>query len=198
MTTTYMKRIRGHAWTIASGLRASLCRPGTSGARRMSIPVLDPYAGPVHIGGLFFDVPDSDGLVVVVHGLGGKAASNYGLAAARAANASGLACFCIGLRGTDGSGDDLYHGGLTEDLWLALQNAQFARFRRVYLLGFSVGGHLAIKAALDRVDERVRAVAAVCPPLDLGVATAVLDSQWLYRRHIFSTLNRDYGAVANR
>jgi len=75
-----------------------------------------------------------------------------------------------------------------------------ARYRRVQLLGFSVGGHLALKAALDGVDPRLTAVAAICPPLDLDRATIAFDhpSAYLYRRYIFAALNRVYDRAAAR
>ncbi|HEY6968413.1 MAG TPA: alpha/beta fold hydrolase, partial [Candidatus Angelobacter sp.] len=99
-----------------------------------------------------------------------------------------------------GSGEDIFHGGLTEDIRAALSAPVLARYRRVQLFGFSVGGHLALKAALDAVDSRLTAVAAICSPLDLDQATIAFDhpSAYFYRRYIFAALNRLYDRAAAR
>ena len=177
-----------------------LRRPCAAGAAEFRASFYDLYAGLVSISGLFFDVPESDRLVVIIHGLGGSAASPYGLKAARAAQRAGVTSLCLSMRGADGSGADIFHGGLTEDLWVALSSPELRRFRKVSLLGFSVGGHIAIKGALDGVDPRLCSVAAICPPLDLDAATIAFDhpSRRLYRRHIFDCLNRNYTATAAR
>jgi predicted alpha/beta-fold hydrolase len=68
------------------------------------------------------------------------------------------------------------------------------------LLGYSVGGHVVLRAAVERMDERVRAAAAICPPLDLDQATIAFDHPTLsaYRRHIFRGLDKAYAATAAR
>jgi predicted alpha/beta-fold hydrolase len=68
------------------------------------------------------------------------------------------------------------------------------------LLGYSVGGHIVLRAATDLVDARLSAVAAICPPLDLAAATKAFDHpvRRFYRRHIFHRLNKAYRATAAR
>ena len=57
-----------------------------------------------------------------------------------------------------------------------------------------------MRAAIEQLDERVRATAAICPPLDLDHATIAFDhpARTPYRRHIFRSLNRAYAATAAR
>jgi predicted alpha/beta-fold hydrolase len=162
--------------------------------------VQDPLIGPVRLSGLFDDVPGADTLVLIVHGLGGSAASAYCAAGSRAARRAGFASLRLSLRGADLSGEDLYHGGLVDDLRAALASPEAAAYEHVLLLGYSVGGHIALRAALDQIDPRVRAVAAVCPPLDLGKSADALDApgRRLYRRAVFAALDRAYTAVAAR
>jgi predicted alpha/beta-fold hydrolase len=104
------------------------------------------------------------------------------------------------MRGADFSGEDIFHGGTTEDLRAALSAPDIARYRRILLLGYSVGGHIVLRAAIDEVDPRVQAAAAICPPLDLDAATVAFDhpSRRPYRRPIFRDLNRAYRAAAAR
>ena len=106
----------------------------------------------------------------------------------------------ISLRGADYSGEDILHGGITEDLWAALAAPEIARYRHVLLFGYSVGGHIVLRAAIERVDARVRACAAICPPLDLDESVIAFDrpARTPYRLHIFRDLNKAYAATAAR
>jgi predicted alpha/beta-fold hydrolase len=106
----------------------------------------------------------------------------------------------LSLRGADYSGEDILHGGITQDLWAALTAPEIAQYRRVLLLGYSVGGHIVLRAAVEQLDARVRAAAAICPPLDLDRATIAFDhpARRPYRRHIFHGLNKAYAAAAAR
>ncbi len=141
-----------------------------------------------------------DELVVMLHGLGGDVDSHYMARGAIAAEEAGLACLRLNLRGADHNGDDFYHAGLTADVHAALASPALRGFRRIYLLGYSLGGHLALRFATEAGDPRVVRVAAVCAPLDLGRGQAAIDSPWAlpYRRYLFARLVRLYAAVAAR
>jgi len=104
------------------------------------------------------------------------------------------------MRGADGSGEDIYHGGLTGDLKAALATPELTRYGRIFLLGYSFGGHIILRAAIEQVDPRIRASAAICPPLDLKAAMESCDapSRRLYRRCINSRLNSNYAKAAAR
>lgn len=134
----------------------------------------------------------------MVHGLGGSYDRAYCVQAAWAAQRAGLPCLRIGLRGADRSGDDFYHAGLIADLDAALNSPELAGYERLFVLGYSLGGHVTLRYAVESPQQRVAAVAAICAPLDLELAAQSIDSRasGIYRRHVLSGLNEIYGAVA--
>jgi uncharacterized protein len=156
--------------------------------------------GRVLLTGLLEEAPGSRALLVVVHGLGGEPARAYCVAAALAARRAGVSCLRLALRGADRQGEDFYHGGLTDDPAAALRSPECAPYGQVALLGYSMGGHVALRAAVERIDPRLRAVAAICAPLDLLAAQQAIDDhrRWIYRRHVLAGLDEMYRAVAAR
>jgi predicted alpha/beta-fold hydrolase len=164
------------------------------------MPVADPRLGTVQLSGSLREQLQGEEALLVVHGLGGSADSHYMVRAALAAEAAGLSCLRLNLRGSDLQGEDFYHAGLTSDLHAILAAPELARYRRLYLLGYSVGGHLVLRAATERTDPRVVAAAALCPPLDLALSSAAFDapSRWFYRRYVLGNVKRIYAAVAAR
>lgn len=193
------RALAGHLWTIVPSMFTARSVSGPP-ARDFRASVEDPVMGRVHLTGLFTDVDESDTLVLIVHGLAGSARSPYCALAAQVAQQAGYASLRLSMRGADSSGEDIFHGGLTDDLRAALESPELARFRRVFLFGYSVGGHIALRAAIDQIDPRIRAVAAICPPLDLDKATIAFDapSRRVYRRHVLSGLDKNYEQVALR
>jgi predicted alpha/beta-fold hydrolase len=139
--------------------------------------------------------------LIVVHGLGGSIERPYCILAALAARRAGVSCLRLGLRGADRQGQDFYHGGLTRDIEAAVASEALAEVERIYVLGYSLGGHVTLRYATgEQLDPRVRAVAAVCAPLDLRLSAQHIDApgSYLYRRHVLAGLNEIYGAVAER
>ena len=138
--------------------------------------------------------------LVIVHGLGGSFDRHYCTTAALAAQHAGLSCLRFGLRGADRHGDDFYHGGLWADVHAAVSSEALADFEALYVLGYSLGGHVSLRYAVEGPAPRVRAVAAVCAPLDLALSAQHIDAprSYVYRRHVLAGLNQIYGAVAGR
>ncbi len=149
--------------------------------------------------GQFAPSPDRDVAVLLVHGLGGTADSGYNRALARAAADRGWSSLRIDLRGADGSGEDVYHAGLIEDLRAALESPVLASHRRVYVVGVSLGGHAALRLALSSL-PRLGAVAAVSSPLDLAASCRAIDRRrsFAYRHHVLRALKEDYRHVVAR
>jgi hypothetical protein len=161
----------------------------------------DPVAGEVPVDGRLGGPEGARDLVVILHGLGGTVESRYAVLAARAAHAEGLASLRLHLRGADRRGADLYHAGLTADLQAALESPALERFERVYVLGYSLGGHVALRwAALQQPAGRVRALAAVCPPIDLAAGVGAIQrlDRRPYQFHVLRGLKAHYAAVARR
>ncbi len=187
-------------WPYARALWAPESAPPGCG---WSTVVADPQLGSVRLTGELRAPRDARALVLIVHGLGGSSTSQHCLRAARCAAEHGLASLCLSLRGADRRGEDFYNVGLREDLLAALASPELARFARLYLLGYSMGGHVVLHTvaatrAQAPLDPRVVAAAALCTPLDLAVAQRHIDSPraWLYRRHVLAGLKSIYAAVA--
>lgn len=192
--------ILGHYYTIAPVVRHTLRprRPGPSEA--LFVDVEDPKVGPVRLSGRLHSMP-SDTLLVVVHGLGGDVASHYVLDAAAAAEAAGVAVLRVHLRGADRTGEDLYHAGMSHDIHAMLASSLLQTYSQIVLLGYSLGGHIVLRAATEKeLDPRVKAVAAVCPPLDLRRGVEAIDApeRYVYRRHVLESIKAVYASVARR
>ncbi len=163
--------------------------------------------GSVRLTGRLRDVrtegrPEGSGqdLVVIVHGLGGCCESQYVRRAAAAAERAGLSCLRLNLRGSDRSGTDFYHAGLTTDLAAAMSSPELAGFSRLLLLGYSLGGHVALRFASSEREPRLSGVVAVCAPLDLALSAVAIDQPALalYKRHLVAHLKEIYQPVAAR
>lgn len=188
--------LSGHAWTL--GIRFGH-RPTAPPSEPWSTLAKDPRLGPVRLTGRL-QPGVGDTLVVLVHGLGGSADSLYMVHLAGRSAARGHGCLRLNLRGSDRLGEDFYHAGLTADLDAALASPELSSYRRIYLVGCSLGGHVVLRWAVESGEERVRAVAAVCAPLDLALSSEALHqpSLWLYRRYLLGSLKDIYRAVAAR
>jgi predicted alpha/beta-fold hydrolase len=196
-------RLVAHAWTILPAVGHRLVPRGAPASLPWSTTLEDPRLGRVTLRGSLRDHPDAEACLVVVHGLGGAAEAHYCIHAARAAERARISCLRLCLRGADRSGEDFYHAGLTADLSAAVQSPALARYARLFVLGYSLGGHVVLRFALGGQQEgaeRVRAVAAVCAPLDLELSAQALDHDrcWLYRHHVLASLKQIYTEVARR
>lgn len=195
--------LSGHLWTLSGRLRHLAKPPRVPESEPWSLTVDDPQVGPVRLTGALH-VPDgAETVLVVVHGLGGCADATYARRAAQVAAEAELATFRFNMRGSDRSGIDYYHAGLTSDLAAAIRSPELASFRHVVLLGYSLGGHVALRYATGvdgETDGRLRAVAAVSSPLDLEACCRHIDRPGLalYRRYLLRNLAQIYGAVADR
>jgi predicted alpha/beta-fold hydrolase len=141
-----------------------------------------------------------DPTVVLLHGLCGCHRSPYMQRLARKLLRHGLRAIRMNLRGC-GSGKGLarypYHSGSSADVLAVLDRLyQDAPASPVTLVGFSLGGNIALKLAGEMsatVPENLQRVIALCPPADL-VACAHLLSQptnRLYNRYFTRLLCAD-------
>jgi hypothetical protein len=197
--------LRGHLWTVAP-LASWLLKPEPlTPFEPWSTELSDPDVGRVVLSGALHRrrsaATPRDRLLVAVHGLAGDIDSHYIHRAALAADHAGMDCLRLNLRGADMSGCDYYHAGLTDDLTAALASPSLADYRHVVVLGYSLGGHIALAyAAGDHADPRLIAVAAVCPPLDLVRAVRDIDARhrWPYRQYLLSSLKQMLEPMARR
>ncbi len=193
------ERLRGHKSTLGPFVERSLRPVARAATRPWQTELLDPTAGPVRLSGEFLEQPGEE-LLLVVHGLGGSSDSVYMGLALGAAEQSGLSCLLLNVRGADRSGHDFNHAGLAADLQAALASPELERFERIYLFGYSLGGHLVFAYASGAMDARVRRVAAIGSPLDLSASATAFDAPRvsLYRGHVMRSLHEIYTAAYQR
>lgn len=191
--------LRGHYMTLQPFFSRLLRPPVRRPTARWSVELLDRDVGPVELTGDYLDGPDHHALVVV-HGLGGSTESGYMALALEAAARAGKRCLLLNTRGSDRSGHDISHAGLVDDIRAALASPELAGVGAIYLLGYSLGGHLALRYASERPDRRLGAVAAICSPLSLSRSADAFDapSFSLYRRHVMASLHEIYTAAYQR
>lgn len=189
----------GHFWTIAPRMGSWLTRTRTpAGERPWHLDLDDPEAGRVRLPGRLAD-PGNGTLLILVHGLGGSIDSPYMLRFAHAAAGQGLATLRLGLRGSDRQGGDFYHAGLSGDLETVVASPGLAGFEHLWIVGFSLGGHLTLRFGTHVDDPRVRAVVGICAPIDLDACVRDFDQPeyWLYRRYILHGLRTMVGAMGD-
>lgn len=190
----------GHAWTVAPFLLKAVTPARPPASRHFVQTVADDLRGSIRVTGRLTTELGSGSLLMVVHGMGGNAMAPYVVRPALVAHARGVASLRLNLRGADRRGEDFYHAGLTSDLHALVASAELARFERIYMLGFSLGGHIVLRFGAETTDARVRAVAAVCPPVDLARGARAIDEphRVLYRRKLLYNLKEVYREVARR
>lgn len=192
--------VGGHLWTVLPEARHRLAPRNLPAPQQpWSCSVPDERHGSVTLVGLHHRVPDASTLLVIVHGLGGSPHSPYCERVALAAANHGWSSLRIGMRGSTGDGEDLYHAGVGHDLHAALAHPSLDRYSRILIVGYSLGGHISLTHALDPA-PRVAAVAAVSSPLDLARSAEAIDRRrrWVYRHHVLQALKQGYAAVAQR
>lgn len=194
------QRLAGHFWTVGPSLFYGAMPVGPSRGQPWSTTVVNDRGEDVVHTGRFCPGrgDDSSSLVVILHGLGGTVERGYCRLAAAASERAGLPSLRLALRGADGVGRDLHHAGFVDDLKQILSKSAFASYQSIGLVGYSLGGHVALTAAVRQIDERIGAVSAVCPPLDLKACQQAIDARrgWVYRHHLLKGLKQAYRTIA--
>jgi predicted alpha/beta-fold hydrolase len=122
--------------------------------------------------------------LLVVHGLEGSSDSGYALGLTAKGLAAGMNVIRMNQRncgGTNHLAPTLYHSGRSQDVAaVADQILERDKIRRLALVGFSMGGNLVLKLAGEwgaHAPVQVRAVAAVCPSMDLAASADALHAK---------------------
>ncbi len=127
---------------------------------------------------------ETDPTVVLVHGMGGSHTSGYMVRLSRKLYARGIKAVRVNLRGC-GSGEGLsklpYSAGTSQDVLKVLQFLKRqAPLSRIVLIGFSLGGNIALKLAGElgaQAKDLVDRVIAVCAPLDLAQTVQMIQEK---------------------
>ena len=137
--------------------------------------------------------------MVLWHGIEGSSASIYMVGTADKAFRAGFNVVRMNVRncgGTEHLTPTLYHGGLTEDLRVVIDEL-IARNRlsRIFLVGFSLGGNMVLKLAGEYGEgppQEVSGVCAVSPSVDLNASSQLIGEKrnWIYHRNFVTRLQR--------
>ena len=137
--------------------------------------------------------------VIVLHGLEGSSDSNYMMGIAAKGFALGMNVIRMNQRncgGMDACSPTLYHSGRSADVAaVAKALIDSDRISRFALVGFSMGGNIVLKCAGEWGGEgppQFRAVAAVCPAMDLAPSADALHERQnlLYELYFIWKLRR--------
>lgn len=169
-----------HVQTI---LRALLPEPGRMPVReQLELPDGDFLKLDWHRGGF-------DRLAILTHGLEGTSCDFAGLAGAL--HHAGWDVVAWNFRGCGGEENRLlrfYHSGDTEDLAAVIGHASHG-YRRLALVGFSLGGNVTLKY-LGEGRPRVSAAVAVSTPVDLASSARTLDQRPRNRLYLARFMGR--------
>lgn len=186
----------GHYWTIRSRLLAK--EPADFPATRpWTAELQDARAGAVQVCGRLSQPAEASTLVILVHGLGGTIDSPYVREFHAGLHRAGLSVLALGLRGTSPDAVDFYNAGLTADLRTALESPVARDHARRVVVGFSLGGHVALALGIEG-SPFLDGLVTVCSPLDLDASRREIDRPraFVYRRHVLSGLRRQYLRIA--
>lgn len=138
---------------------------------------------------------------VIVHGLEGSSESGYMIGLTQKGLAAGMNVVRVNQRncgGTDHLAPTLYNSSLSGDVAAVARNLiEQDRISRFALIGFSMGGNLVLKTAGEWGREHppeFRAVAAVCPAMDLAASADALHlpSNRIYEQYFMIKLRHRF------
>ncbi len=149
--------------------------------------------------------PSRHPVLVLLHGLEGSSDSAYMLGTADKAFAAGFSALRLNQRNCGATEDltpTLYNSGLSCDVRaVVMELIERDRVPEVFVAGFSMGGNLVLKMAAEFGDfapPELRAVAGICPSVDLGACADAIDlpQNRLYEHHFVKRLKRRMRAKA--
>ncbi|MEY4704754.1 MAG: hypothetical protein RL042_950 [Nitrospirota bacterium] len=134
--------------------------------------------------------------LVLVHGLEGSSESHYMQGIASKAYRAGMNVIRMNQRtcgGTEHLTPTLYNSGLSQDYRsIVCELADLDGLNRIWLVGYSMGGNLVLKAAgeLGSSEAALAGVIAVCPNIDPTQCAQALEEprNWLYHYHFLTRL----------
>ncbi|HEV3216174.1 MAG TPA: alpha/beta fold hydrolase [Vicinamibacterales bacterium] len=137
--------------------------------------------------------------ILLLHGLESSSDAHYVRGLSDKAFAAGFNAVRLNQRncgGTERLTDSLYHSGLTQDpLAVMRELIEVDGLRSIAVVGYSLGGNLALKLAGDfgaTPPNELQAVSAVSPTMDLAVCVEALEApqNQIYQRHFVRNLKK--------
>jgi len=136
------------------------------------------------------------GSVVIWHGMEGSTDSVYMWSTADKAFRSGFNVIRVNYRScgnTEHLTPTIYHGGMSTDLAVVIDELIREGLKRIYPIGFSLGGNMVLKLAGEYGENAPAEVIATCvvsPSVDLGASSRLIckGSNWLYHRNFVRSM----------
>jgi predicted alpha/beta-fold hydrolase len=122
---------------------------------------------------LDWSIIGADKLAIISHGLEGDSHRPYVKGMVKAINMEGWDALAWNFRGCSGEMNKLcpfYHSGKSEDLDWVVQHAARVGYKKIVLIGFSIGGNITLKylgEQKDRVTSAVKAAVTFSVPCHL-------------------------------
>lgn len=137
-------------------------------------------------------------VVIICHGLEGKAESAYVKGMAKIFAQNDWSVCAYNYRGCSGEPNKqirAYHSGATDDLELVIQTVLSKKFETIALVGFSLGGNLVLKYTGEQganINPAIKKTAALSTPVHLESSSEVLQQphNWLYMKRFASKLRK--------
>ncbi|PQB05310.1 YheT family hydrolase [Aureitalea marina] len=147
-----------------------------------------------------YQKPESNKIVVLLHGLEGNAQRSYIKGQARVLQEDGWDLCAMNYRGCSGSDNLLYrsyNAGATEDLEEVIRYiSEKDRYDEICLIGFSLGGNLLLKYLGEERDlsPLITKAVAISTPLSLRGSLEELTKwyNWVYRTTFLRYLRKKY------
>lgn len=137
--------------------------------------------------------------LVLWHGMEGSTASGYMLITADKAFRAGFNVIRVNFRNcgnTEHLSPKLYHGGLTSDLRVVIDELiGHDHLSRLFLAGFSLGGNMVLKLAGEYGENPPRELKGVCaisPSMDMRAGSELLMKRrnWIYQQDFLRRLRQ--------
>ncbi len=194
------RRLYSHYETLLPHITSKLNRGVKTPGVPWRVELNDPKSGSIPVVGILHDNPGADRLIVLIHGLGSDPNAGYVRTATDGFMSMGYAVLRLAFRGATGEAPDFYNAALTAGLHAALADERITAYDTRYVMGFSLGGHMALRCATEISGNEARGVVAICPPLSLEGCQINLDRARvnLYRRHCLQGLRRTVRRAAEQ
>ncbi len=141
----------------------------------------------------------SNRLVLVLHGLEGKADRPYVKGMIRQFNREGWDGLALNFRSCSGEMNrklQAYHSGETGDIQTVIDHVQnLDKYQKIALVGFSLGGNVVLKYLGEKGTNTPKIICngiAISVPVDLATSSRQLDQYWVnrgYQRRFMRYLN---------
>lgn len=135
-------------------------------------------------------------LIIISHGLEGNSKRPYVLGMAMAGLAKGFDILAWNFRGCSEEMNRqlrFYHSGATDDLDTVVQHAAHIGYKKIYLIGFSLGGNLTLKYLGEQKNSiLIQRAVTFSVPMDLHSSCIKISQpgNWIYATRFLRSLKK--------